>query len=297
MKITYEEEKNSSPIVKSDILQVAEIIAKDKEIDKEEIFQAMEEALAPTAKAKYGNKKNVVVTLNRSTGEIEVNWVRNIVSEISDNENDILLNDAQKINAQFKAGDHINEKLPPIEFKRSMAYTAKQIISKRIKIAERRNNLKYFSNRIGDILTGIVNRVEYSEVIVSIGKSDGIIRKSELLPNEVFNVGDRIKAFLYGLNEDVELPLLQLSRTHPDFIKRLFYQEVPEIYDGVINIMAVARDPGSKAKIAVSSSDNTIDVVGTCIGPKGVRVKAVSEELKGEKIDIIKWNNNICCSF
>ena len=291
MKLNIGEKKH--PVVKSELLQVAEIVAKDKEISKEEILKAMEEAILPSAQLRYGNKKNLTVNIDRFTGVVTINWIRTVVDEVKDEDNEILLREAKKFNVNAHIGDEIHNKLPPIEFSRSMVASSRQIIMQRIKIAERNNQAQEFANRIGDIITGVVNRVEYSEIIIDIGKTSGVIRKSETIPNEVFKMGDRIKVLLCGLNKDPSMPLLQLSRTHPDFLKKLFAQEVPEVYDDIIKIVSVARDPGSKAKVAVMTNDPNIDCIGACVGPKGVRVQAVSEELKGEKIDIIKWSDDI----
>jgi len=291
MKLNIEEKKR--PVLKSELLQVAEIVAKDKEISQEEILQAMEEAILPSAKLRYGNNKTLVVNIDRFNGAININWVRTVVDEVKDEDNEILLREAKKFDVNAKVGDEIKNKLPPIEFSRSMASTARQIIMQKIKIAERNNQANEFSNRIGEIISGLVNRVEYSEIIIDIGKTSGVIRKSEIIPNETFKMGDRIKVLLCGLNKDPDMPLLQLSRTHPDFLKKLFAQEVPEVYDDIIKIVSVARDPGSKSKVAVTTNDPNIDCIGACVGPKGVRVQSVSEELKGEKIDIVKWSDDI----
>lgn len=291
MKLSIDEKKR--PVIKSEILQVAEIVAKDKEISQEEILKAMEEAILPNAQLRYGNKKHLMVNIDRFNGSINIKWVRKVVDKVEDEDNEILLREAKKFDVNAKVGDEIKNKLPPIEFSRSMASTSRHIIMQKIKLAERNNQIKEFSNRIGDIISGVVNRVEYSEIIIDIGKTSGVIRKSETIPNEVFKMGDRIKVLLCGLNTDPSMPLLQLSRTHPDFLKKLFAQEVPEVYDDIIKIVSVARDPGSKAKVAVTTNDPNIDCIGACVGPKGVRVQSVSEELKGEKIDIVKWSDDI----
>ena len=291
MKLNIDEKKR--PVVKSELLQVAEIVAKDKEISQEEILQAMEEAILPSAQLRYGNKKNLIVNIDRFNGSINIKWVRKVVDKVNDEDTEILLREAKRFDVNAKVGDEIKNKLPPIEFSRSMASTSRNIIMQKIKLAERNNQAKEFSNRIGDIISGIVNRVEYSEIIIDIGKTSGVIRKSEIIPNETFKMGDRIKVLLCGLNKDPSMPLLQLSRTHPDFLKKLFAQEVPEVYDDIIKIVSVARDPGSKAKVAVMTNDPNIDCIGACVGPKGVRVQSVSEELKGEKIDIVKWSDDI----
>ncbi len=285
-------DKKKPPITKSELLQVAEIVAKDKGFEKNEVLEALEEAMLSGVQSRYGSNKNLSVKINRSTGNVTVNWIRRIVDKVSDYDNEISLVDARKVIKDAELGNDYLEELPPVEFARSMVQTARQIINQKLRDTERRYQFKEFSNRIGDILIGIVNRIDFSNVILDIGRSEGVIRKSELIPNEVLKIGDRVKVLLCGLNQEPNVPLLQLSRTHPDFIKKLFSQEVPEVYDGVVTIMAVARDPGSKAKMAVHAADPSVDAIGACVGPKGVRVRTVSDELRGEKIDIVKWSDD-----
>lgn len=291
-KVKLNIEKKKPPVAKSELLQVAEIVAKDKGFDRNEVLSALEEAMLSGVQTRYGSNKNLTVNVNRSDGSVTVNWVRKIVDVVNDYDNEISLSDARKSVQNAKIGDNFLEELPPVEFTRSMVQSARQIINQKLRDTERKYQFKEFSNRIGDILVGVVNRMDFSNVVLDIGHSEGIIRKSELIPNEVLKVGDRVKVLLCGLNQETNVPLLQLSRTHPDFIKKLFAQEVPEVYDGIVKIMAVARDPGSKAKMAVNAADPSIDAVGACVGPKGIRVRTVSDELCGEKIDIVKWSDD-----
>ena len=288
MKLTIDEKKQ--PVAKSELLQVAEIVAKDKGFEKEEVLSALEEAMLPSARAKYGTNKNIVVHIERNTGNVLINWIRKVVDSVSDNETEISLNDARTFNKDTKIGDEISEALPNITFSRSMVQSARQIINQKMREAERKYQLKEFSNRIGDIIVGTINRIDYSNVILDIGRSEGVIRKSELIPNEPLKIGSRLKVLLCGLNQDSNVPLLRLSRTHPDFVKKLFAQEIPEVYDGIVTVVSVARDPGSKAKVAVTAADPSIDPVGACVGPKGIRIRTISDELRGEKIDVVKWS-------
>lgn len=278
--------------LKNDILQAADIVARDKGIDKEEILEAMEEAVLATARMKYGEEKNLAAKIDRKSGEIEVFRIWDIVENPENEDMEISLNDALPKNPESKIGGVIEEKLPNLEFGRVAAQSARQIISQKVQLAERNKQFAEFSERVGDIITGIVKRVDFQDVILDIGRSEGIIRRSDIIPNENFKTGDRIKVLLASLNSDQNGPLLYLSRTHPDFLKKLFEQEVPEIYDGVVRVMNVARDPGSKAKMAVASSDSNLDPIWACVGIRGSRVQAVVNELKGEKIDIIQWSDN-----
>ena len=289
-KIKVEEKSVSG--FRSELLQVADIVAKEKGIEKEEILDAMEEAILKTAQLKYGKEKELVARIDRKTGEIEVYMSQIVVDNVQDPVKEISLKDALLKNRNLKINDLIEEKLPTLDFGRVAAQSARQIIIQKVKIAERNKQYEEFSGRVGEIITGIVKRVDFSDVILEVGRTEGIIKKSEIIPNEVFKVGDRIKVLLVQLNKDPAGPLLQLSRTHPDFLKKLFEQEVPEIYDGAIKIVSVARDPGSKAKMAVTTSDANLDPIGACVGVKGSRVQAVVDELKGEKIDIILWAEN-----
>ncbi|MDR2458686.1 MAG: transcription termination factor NusA [Holosporales bacterium] len=285
-------EEGIPPIVRNEILQVADVVAKDKGIGIDVILSAMEDAILKTVQMKYGEEKTFSVIINRKTGEIEVYRLMTVVDVVSDINNHISLEAARDISQEASVDDVLKDRLPAMEFGRIAAKAARYVVMQHISTAERENQLKEFSNRIGEIIVGIVKRIEFSSVIIDINRTEGVIRKSEMLPNEVVKVGDRVRVLLVGLNSEPIGPLLQLSRTHPDFLKKLFEQEVPEVYNGVVRIMAVARDPGSKSKMAVTTSDPNIDPIGACVGIKGSRVQAVVNELGGEKIDIIQWSDN-----
>jgi N utilization substance protein A len=211
---------------------------------------------------------------------------------VDDWNKEILLDAALLLNENSKLGDEVRDQLPVMDFGRIGAQLARQVVTQKIKAAERKKQYEEFENRVGEIITGIVKRIEFSDVIIDIGRTEGVVRKSDLIPNEIFKVGDRIKVLLSGLNSEQTGPLLHLSRTSTNFLRKLFEQEVPEIYDGIVKIVAIARDPGSKAKIAVTTSDPNLDPIGSCVGTKGSRVQAVVDELKGERIDIIQWSSN-----
>ncbi|MBQ8650939.1 MAG: transcription termination/antitermination protein NusA [Alphaproteobacteria bacterium] len=283
---------DSRVVARNEILQVADIVARDKGLDKEEILGAMEFAILKTAQTKYGTSDRISAHIDRKTGDITITKLLTVVETVVDPNNEISLKDAQKIDVEATIGDEVEDRLPPIDFGRIAAGSARQIINQRIKAAEHAQQYKEFESRIGEIVTGTIKRLEFNETILEVGRAEGVLRKYDVIPNENFRIGERIKVLITGLNNDSSIPLLQLSRTSPDFLKMLFRQEVPEVYDGVIKIMAAARDPGSKAKIAVVSSDPSLDPVGACVGIKGARVQAITEELKGEKIDIIRWNDN-----
>jgi N utilization substance protein A len=279
-------------VIKNEILQVADVVAKDKGVGIDVILSAMENAILKTVQMKYGEEKSFSVVIDRKTGEIEVHRLTTVVDVVSDFNNHVSLDVARSINPYANVGDVLKDKLPAVEFGRVSAGVARQVVMEHISAAERENQLKEFSNRIGEVIVGIVKRIEFSNVIIDINRTEGIIRRSEMLPNEIVKVGDRVRVLLVSLNSESTGPLLQLSRTHPDFLKKLFEQEVPEVYNGVVKIMAVARDPGSKSKMAVATSDPNIDPIGACVGIKGSRVQAVVNELGGEKIDIIQWSDN-----
>ncbi|MDR2667295.1 MAG: transcription termination factor NusA [Holosporales bacterium] len=286
------EENDASSIVRSEILQVADIVAKDKGIDKEDILVAMEQAILKTAQMKYGEERDLSAVIDRKTGDVAIYRVLSVVDDIDDTHRQITLSEAKNIDSNAKIGDIIRDRLPLIEFDRVAAQSARQVIMQRVNAVERCKQYEEFVGRVGEIITGIVKRVEYSDVILDMGKTEGILRKNDVIPGEIFRVGDRVKVLLSALNDEQVGPLLHLSRTNPAFLKKLFEQVVPEIYDGVIKIVAVARDPGSKAKVAVTTSDPNLDPVGACVGVRGARVQSVVDELKGEKIDIISWSDN-----
>lgn len=285
-------EDTAQSVAKSEILQVADMVARDKGIEREDVLDAMEQAVLKTAQMKYGEEKELEARIDRKTGDIEICRVMTVVDHVKDSGSEISIKDAQKQDGEIKIGDKFKDKLPAIEFGRVAAQSARQVIIQKVRLAERNKQYADFSERVGEIITGTVKRVEYTDIILDIGRAEGVIKRSETIPNEIFKIGDRIKVYLAGLNKDQNGPLLLLSRTSPEFLSKLFEQEVPEIYDGVIKIMSVARDPGSKAKIAVTTNDTSLDPIGACVGVKGSRVQAVVDELKGEKIDIVAWSDN-----
>jgi N utilization substance protein A len=276
-----------------ELLQIADAVAREKLIDRSIVLGAMEDAYAKIAKQRYGAETDIKAEIHPRTGELRFTRLTHVVEAVENDSREISLADALKKNPAAQLGDIITEPLPPVEFGRMAAQSAKQVITQKVREAERDKQYDEFKDRVGDILNGSVKRVEYGNVIVDLGKGEAIIRRDELIPREVFRPGDRIRAFLYDVRREARGPQIFLSRTHPNFMARLFMQEVPEIYDGVIEIKAVARDPGSRAKIAVISRDSSIDPVGACVGMRGSRVQAVVQELQGERVDIIPWSNNV----
>lgn len=276
-----------------ELLQIADAVAREKSIDRMIVIEAMEEAIQRAAKARYGADTEVKAEINPKTGELRLWRLLEVVSEVEEYTRQIALQDAIAKNGDAKIGDYVTEPLPPIEFGRIAAQSAKQVIVQKVRDAERDRMYEEFSGRVGEIINGAVKRVEYGNVIVELGKGEAIIRRDELIPREQFRYGDRVRAYIYDVRREQRGPQIFLSRTHPQFMAKLFAQEVPEIYDGVITIRSIARDPGSRAKIAVTSSDSSIDPVGACVGMRGSRVQAVVTELQGEKIDIVPWTNNM----
>ena len=276
-----------------ELLQIAEAVAREKLIDRSIVLGAMEDAYAKIAKQRYGAETDIKAEIHPRTGELRFTQLIHVVEVVENDSREINLEDARKKNPAAQIGDVFSETLPPVEFGRMAAQSAKQVITQKVREAERDKQYDEFRDRVGDVLNGTVKRVEYGNVIVDLGKGEAIIRRDELIPREVFRPGDRIRALLYDVRREARGPQIFLSRTHPNFMARLFMQEVPEIYDGIIEIKAVARDPGSRAKIAVISRDSSIDPVGACVGMRGSRVQAVVQELQGERVDIIPWSNSV----
>ncbi|MFZ0694469.1 MAG: transcription termination factor NusA, partial [Alphaproteobacteria bacterium] len=232
-------------------------------------------------------------TIDRENGEIELRRFLQVADPVENEATQIAIADAKERNPDAQIGDFLTEPLPPIDFGRIAAQTAKQVIVQRVREAERQRQFKEYKDRVGEIVNGIVKRVEFGNVVVDLGRAEAIIRRDELLARETFHRGDRVRAYIYDVREEARGPQIFLSRAHPKFMAKLFAQEVPEVYDNIIEIKAVARDPGSRAKIAVYSKDSSIDPVGACVGMRGSRVQAVVSELQGEKIDIIPWSPDI----
>ncbi len=280
-------------IARTELLQVADAVARDKGIERDEVLEAMEQAIGKAGRAKYGHEHDIRAAIDRKTGEIKLARYRQVVETREQVENDmtqIALKDAQRIDAGLKVGDFITEDLPPIDLGRIAAQTAKQVIVQKVREAERTRQFDEYKDRAGEVINGIVKRVEFGNVTVDLGRAEAMLRRDETLPRETFRTGDRVRAFIMDVRPEQRGPQIFLSRTHPQFMALLFKQEVPEIYDGIIEIKRVARDPGSRAKIAVVSKDSSIDPVGACVGMRGSRVQAVVQELQGEKIDIIPWS-------
>ena len=282
---------------KLELLRIVEAVANEKSIDKELVIGSMESAIQKAALTKFGNDNNIEVTIDRESGEIKILKVLDIVENVEDSAREITLEQAKKINIKndekLKIGEKVFEELPQIDFGRIAAQSAKQVISSRVREAEKNRQYEDFIDKQGQILSGIIKRLEYGNVIVDLGKAEGVIKKDELIPREILKTGDRVKAFCFEVRKELKGHQIFLSRAHPQFLARLFFQEVPEIYEGIIEIKSVARDPGSRAKICVFSQDSSIDPVGACVGMRGSRVQTIVNELHGEKIDIIKWTEDL----
>jgi N utilization substance protein A len=276
-----------------ELLQIADAVAREKTIDRGIVIAAMEDAIAKAARARYGSETDVHAEIHPKTGQLQLTRHMLVVEQVENAANQISLYEAQRANPGAQIGDTIADTLPPLEYGRIAAQSAKQVIVQKVREAERDRQYQEFKDRIGDIVNGVVKRVEYGSVIVDLGRGEAIVRRDEMLPREVFRNGDRIRAYIFDVRRETRGPQIFLSRTHPQFMAKLFAQEVPEIYDGIVEIKAVARDPGSRAKIGVVSRDSSVDPVGACVGMRGSRVQAVVNELQGEKIDIIPWSPDI----
>lgn len=281
-------------IARPELLQVAEAVAREKMIEREEVLEAMEQAIQKAGRAKYGLEKDIRATIDRKDGRVKLERFTEVVEAepVESEATQIPLRIAQKIKPGIQLGEFIVDPLPPIDFGRIAAQTAKQVIVQRVREVERRKQFEEYKDRVGEIINGTVKRTEYGNLMVELGRAEALLRRDETIPREAFRNGDRVRAYIYDVREEPRGPQIFLSRTHPGFLAKLFAQEVPEIYDGIIEIKAVARDPGSRAKMAVISRDSSIDPVGACVGMRGSRVQAVVAELQGEKIDIIPWSQD-----
>ena len=286
-----------------ELLQIAEAVAREKAIDKEIVIEAIEEAIQKGARARYGAEHDIRVKIDPKTGETTVKRVVTVIDDdaVFETEGEegaapqeppgvIRLSDAKRSDKDAFVGKTYEEVLPPFEFGRVQTQMARQVVTGKVREAERERQYEEFKDRVGEIVNGVVKRVEYGNVIVDLGRGEGIMRRDQSIPRENFNIGDRIRCYIYDVRRETKGPQILLSRAHGGFMAKLFAQEVPEVYDGVIEIRAVARDPGSRAKMAVVSNDSSIDPVGACVGMRGSRVQAVVAELQGEKIDIIQWS-------
>ena len=282
-----------------ELLQIADAVAREKNIDKEIVVEAIEEAIQKGAKSRYGAHHDIRAKIDIKSGElaltrhvtvVEDDWQPEDELEEFNDSAMVRLKDALKRDPEAFVGKEYIEELPPFEFGRVQTQMARQVVMGKVREAERANQYEEFKDRVGEIVNGTVKRVEYGNTIVDLGRGEGIMRRNDSIPREVFNIGDRIRTYIYDVRPEAKGPQVMLSRSHPGFMAKLFAQEVPEVYDGVIEIRAAARDAGSRAKMAVLSNDSSIDPVGACVGMRGSRVQAVVAELQGEKIDIIQWN-------
>ncbi|MEJ6742063.1 MAG: transcription termination factor NusA [Emcibacteraceae bacterium] len=273
-----------------ELLQISDAVAREKNIDKEIVLGAMEEAIQKAARSRYGMENEIKAHIDRKTGDIKLYRVLEVVENVENHSTEITVEAAEEYKEGAAIGDILADELPAIDFGRVAAQTAKQVIVQKVREAERARQFEEYKDKIGELINGVVKRVEYGNAIIDLGSAEAIIRRDQLIPREHIRNGERVRAIIQDVREEVRGPQIFLSRSHPDFMAKLFAGEVPEIYDGVINVVGVSRDPGSRAKIAVTSSDPSIDPVGACVGMRGSRVQAVVEELQGEKIDIIQWS-------
>lgn len=278
---------------KAELLAIADAVAREKIIDKAIVIEAMEDAIQRAARQRYGQENDIRAKIDTETGDLRLWRVVEVVEEVEDHFKQVDLKQAQKLQDGASVGDFIVDPLPPIEFGRIAAQASKQVIFQKVREAERERQYEEFKDRAGEIITGVVKRVEFGHIVVDLGRAEGVIRRDQQIPREIVRVGDRIRSLILKVVRENRGPQIFLSRAHPDFMRKLFAQEVPEIYDGIIEIKAAARDPGSRAKIGVISHDGSIDPVGACVGMKGSRVQAVVQEMHGEKIDIIPWSEDL----
>ncbi len=279
-----------------ELIHVADAVAREKHIDKEIVLEALEEAIQKAARSKYGYDQDIRAVIDRKTGQVDLTRHRTVVEEIDEEVEEghqILPQHAKRIKPDAVVGDVLIDQLPPFDFGRIAAQTAKQVIIQKVRGAERDRQYEEFKDRVGEIVNGVVKRVEYGNVTVDLGRAEAYMRRDETIQREAFRVGDRVRGYIYDVRQEQRGPQIFMSRSHPGFLAGLFTQEVPEIYEGIIEIKAVARDPGSRAKFAVAANDPSLDPVGACVGMRGSRVQAVVNELQGEKIDIVPWSPDI----
>ena len=275
-----------------ELLQMADAVAREKLIDPEEVIDAMEQAIQKAARSKYGLEHDVRAHVDRKSGDIRLARYLEVVEDVENEVTQLTLDQARHRKPDAEIGEFLVDPLPPMDFGRIAAQTAKQVIVQRVRDAERAQQFEEYKDRAGEVVNGIIKRVEFGNATVDLGRAEAVLRRDEMIPRESFRAGDRVRAYIYDVRQEPRGPQIFLTRTRPEFMSKLFAQEVPEIYDNIIEIKAVARDPGSRAKIAVLSNDSSIDPVGACVGMRGSRVQAVVGELLGEKIDIIQWNGD-----
>lgn len=273
----------TSGMPRPELLQVADAVAREKGIDRDEVLGAMEQAIQKAGRSRYGHEHDIRAHIDRKTGEIKLARYIEVTDEIENDFTQMSLEQARIRDENINLGEFLIDPLPPIDFGRIAAQTAKQVIVQKVRDAERERQYEEYKDRADEVINGVVKRVEFGNVLVDIGRAEAILRREELIPRETVRQGDRVRALILDVRREQRGPQIFLSRTHPTFMAKLFAQEVPEIYDGIIEIKSVARDPGSRAKISVLSSDSSIDPVGACVGMRGSRVQAVVAELQGEK--------------
>ena len=281
---------DTSSIPGLELMQIADVVAREKSIEREEVIVAMEEAIQKAGRSKYGNDRDIRAMIDRKSGSIQLERWTEVVDEVEDDSTQMSVAEGEKHG--LAVGEFLRQPLPPIEFGRIAAQTAKQVISQKVREAERARQYLEYKDRVGEIVLGTVKRAESYSITVDLGRAEGVIRREEMIPRENLNQGDRVRAYIVDVREEVRGPQIFLSRAANEFMAKLFTQEVPEIYDGIIEIKAVAREPGSRAKISVLSRDTSIDPVGACVGLRGSRVQAVVSELQGEKIEIIPFSED-----
>ena len=287
--------QNIESMPRPEIILVADTVAREKNIEKEDVFTAMEVAIQKAGRSKYGFEHDIRANIDRKTGAITLARYREVVEGPENVENEVTqltLEDAKMYDENAKVGEFIIDQLPPIDFGRIAAQTAKQVIVQKVRDAERNKQFEEYKEKVGTIINGTIKRIEFGNVVLDIGKTEAILRRDEIIPREKFKNGDRVRAYVLEVRRENKGPQIFVSRTCPEFMAKLFTSEVPEIYDGIVKIMGVARDPGSKAKIAVKTDDMTVDAVGACVGLRGIRVQAVVTELQGEKIDIVPYSED-----
>ena len=275
-----------------ELLQISDAVAREKGLEKEKILEAMENAIQRAARLKYGSERDIRVSIDRRSGEVSILKCVTVKEVVENDAMEISLEEAKKIDASVELDHVFTTRLPPVNFGRVAAQVGRQIITQKIKEAEWAKQYEEFKDRVGEIISGVVKRAEFSSVILDIGHTEAVIRRDQLIPRENFRVGDRVRAYIADVSQERRGAQVFLSRTHPQFLAKLFAQEVPEIYDGIIEIKSVARDPGSRAKMAVYTRDSNIDPIGACVGIRGSRVQSVIRELQGEKIDIVLWSDD-----
>ena len=281
---------DTTALSRTELLQVADAVAREKSIEREEVLDAMEQAISKAGRAKYGHEHDIRAEIDRKTGEVRLRRFREVTDEVENEVTQMTVSEGQARQPGIEAGEFIIEDLPPIDLGRIAAQTAKQVIVQKVREAERQRQYREYKDRAGEVVNGIVKRNEFGNVTIDLSRAEAMMRRDESLPRESFRTGDRVRGYIYDVREEPRGPQIFVSRSHPQFMAKLFAQEVPEIYDSIIEIKSVARDPGSRAKIAVISHDSSIDPVGACVGMRGSRVQAVVSELQGEKIDIIPWS-------